>query len=265
MPQKNHGQKGRRAFVVSPYTINNEGSLSPVLPDVCPLHTTDGHTCKIKINHRRERKTGPSFSLFVILCREHNKGFTLYPPGYYPFSRHTLAPVAPDGCQLAERTDNHRFSGTIFDAALDAEAGLAWCQESSINSLTPRFTTQTRHLERAVQLFGIGSGNNAPQREEVAQIMMIPGQLLHDSTAALNDVSGIKAKGTAISTILNQIPVTATLFERLSEIGAGAGLWPTPLFCDPTRRSLHPTPFRAIRTRGSPNKNGADCCHNFIQ
>lgn len=224
------------------------------MPSICPLHSTDDHDCRIGISHRRLRKTGPDFSLFVMVCREHNIGFTLYPPGYYPYSRHTLAPVSPDGSLLVEQTD-HRFSGTLFDAPLDAAAGNIWYQESTENSLTPRLTTQNRHLERIAWLFGIEGDGETRQREEVSQILTISGQLLHDCTASLQDVFSPMIKGTIICRILDKIPFFVNIFERLVEIGAGSGLWPAPLFCNP-RGLLHPTQFHPVRTRGAPEKMG---------
>ena len=189
-----------------------------------------------------------------MVCKEHNRGFTLYPPGYYPYSRQTLAPVSPDGSLLVEQEGSHRLSGTLFDAPLDAAAGNVWSQESTQNSLTPRRTTQNRHLGRIARMFGIGPNGEARQREEVSQILMVPGQLLHDCSAALSDAFTLKVKGRIISRILNQIPMVATLFERLAEIGAGSGLWPPPLFCSPRVHGLHPTPFQPVRTRGAPHK-----------
>jgi len=242
-------------YVISPYTIDTkEGSPAPVLPIVCPLHSTDDHDCRIKNSHRRFRKTGPEFSLFVVVCKEHNIGFTLYPPGYYPYSRHSLAPVSFDGSLLVEQKDNHRFSGTLFDAPLDAAAGNVWCQESTENSLMPRLTTQNRHLGRIARLFGIGADGEPRQREEVSEILMVPGQLLHDCSASLPDATALKIKGTIISRILNRIPFLTSIFERLVEVGAGAGLWPSPLFCNPCDHGLHPTPFHPVRTRGAPDK-----------
>lgn len=241
--------------MISPYTIDpQEGFPASVLPIVCPLHSTDDRDCRIKNSHRRFRKTGPNFSLFVVVCKEHNIGFTLYPPGYYPYSRHTLAPVSHDASLLVEQTDKHRFSGTLFDAPLDAAAGNVWWQESTEHSLLPRSTTQNRHLGRIARLFGIGAGGEARQREEVSQILMVPGQLLHDCSASLSDASAIKIKGRIIKRILDQIPFFATIFERLAEVGAGAGLWPPPLFCSPRDHGLHPTPFQPVRTRGAPDK-----------
>jgi hypothetical protein len=242
-------------YVISFYALDTqEGSSAPVLPTVCPLHYTDDRACRIKNSHRRVRKTGPDFSLFVVVCKEHNIGFTLYPPGYYPYSRHTLAPVSSDGSLLAEETDSSRFTGTLFDAPIDAAAGNVWCQESTENSLTPRRTTQNRHLGRIAELFGIGADSEARQREEVSQILMVPGQLLHDCSVSLSVTSAIKLKGTIISRILDQLPFVTTIFQRLVEVGAGAGLWPPPLFCNPRDRRLHPAPFRSVRTRGAPYK-----------
>jgi len=214
----------------------------------------DDRACRIKNSHRRARKTGPEFSLFVVVCKEHNIGFTLYPPGYYPYSRHTLAPVFSDGTLTAEQTDNHRFTGTLFDAPIDAATGNVWRQEGTENSLTPRRTTQNRHLKRIAELFGIRADGEGRQREEVSEILMVPGQLLHDCSVSLSSTSAIKLKGTIITRILDQLPFVTTIFQRLAEVGAGAGLWPPPLFCNPRDRRLHPTPFRSVRTRGAPYK-----------
>lgn len=227
------------------------------MPNVCPVHAADpdGCACKIGFDHLRDRKTGPQFPLFVMVCEEHGIGFTLYPPGFYPYSRHTLAPVAPGGNRLVVQSGCNSFTGTIFDAAIDAKGELFWDRESANGSLGLRFTTQCRHIERIAQLLGIGLGQDAIQREETAQILMVPGQLLHDCTTKFNDspTTPIVVKGTIISDILEEIPVTATIFERLAEIGAGAGLWPTPFFCNPANH-VQPSPFSSIRTRGSPSK-----------
>jgi len=225
-----------------------------VLPKVCPLHFTDNHDCRLKISHLRIRKTGPEFSLFVLVCKEHNIGFTLYPPGYYPYSRHTLVPVSPDGSLLVKQRDSHRFSGTLFDAPLDAAVGNIWLQESTENSLAPRLVTQNRHMERIARLFGIGEESEPQQREEVSQILMVPGQLLHDSTVLLKNGCGTRYRGTIISRVIDKIPVYMTIFERFVEVGAAVGLWPTPLFCSPRHLTLHKTSFHPIRTRGSPVK-----------
>jgi hypothetical protein len=245
--------------VISPYTADEEGDFCPELPRVCPLQYSNKKECKIKISHHRVRKTGPCFPLFVMVCKEHNIGFTLYPPGYYPYSRHTLAAVSPEGIEITEKAEGHRLSGTIFDAAIDAAAKVFWCKESMIDSLTPRLWTQKYHLKRISRLLGIETDFNKQHREVVSQILMVPGQFLHDCAVALKNDSSIVAKGSAILKIINQIPCFSSLFERLVEIGANAGLWPSALFSDPVVHSLHHSQFYSLRTRGSPSKNGADC------
>ncbi len=250
------GNNRQNTFIVSPYLLDDKGSFSPILPTACPLYAADPDVCvcKIGISHLRDRKTGPQFPLFVMVCKEHHIGFTLYPPGCYPYGRHALAPVAPDGSQLIDQSDCNSFTGTIFDAALDAKGGIVWDRESVTGSHTPRFITQGRHIERIAQLLGIGSGQDFVQREETAQILMVPGQLLHDCATKFNDTPNIPIviyKGTIISNIIEEIPISATIFERLAEIGAGAELWPAPFFCNPAK-NVQRSPFSSIRTRGSP-------------
>jgi len=54
-------------------------------------------------------------------CKKHG-GFTIYPPGYYPHSRHTLAPVDMEGDPLVESDDGRSLlTGTLFEAASDAD------------------------------------------------------------------------------------------------------------------------------------------------
>jgi hypothetical protein len=200
----------------------------------------------------------------VVACKKHDIGFTLYPLGYYPYGRKKLAQVSADGSLLVEEAGSHRFSDTLFDAPLDAAAGNVWCQENTKDSLTPRLTTQNRHLERIGRLFGVGAGGEPRQQEEVSQILMIPGQLLHDCSVSLQAAFSPRNKGTIICRILDKIPFFVNIFERLVEIGTGAGLWPVPLLCN-HNGLLHPTPFHTVRTRGAPEKNGDECCHNFVR
>jgi len=188
-------------------------------------------------------------------CKTHNRGFTLYPPGYYPYSRHTLAPVDPEGNLLSVSGDTHLFAGTLFEAAQDAAAGIAWPSESEKNSLELRFSTQIRHLQRAIILFGLDPATTLCQQEETAEILQISGQLLRDcAKRILSPKCGYQACGKAICHVLEQIPTMTALFERLAEVGAGAKLWPAPFFQD--GKILRPSLFRRVRTRGSPNKKG---------
>jgi len=242
-------------YVVSPYSIGSEGKAIPDLPKVCPCR--DGQSCEITIHHLRHRKTGPPFPLYVMRCNTHKRSFTLYPPGYYPYSRHTLAPVDPEGNLLSESDDIPLFAGTLFEAATDAASGIAWPSESEENSLTLRFSTQVRHLQRATILLGLDPAVESRLREETAEILQVPGQLLSDGASQiLLPKCGYQGRGKAICNVLEQIP-TNTLFERLAEAGAGAGLWSPPFFQD--CKMLRPSLFRRVRTRGSPKEKGGHC------
>jgi hypothetical protein len=80
-----------------------------------------GENCRIKRQARRKRKTGPAFALDVLLCHTHGCSFTVYPPGYGPYERQSLAPLSPSGEPLqAEASQNERrerlesWRGTSF-------------------------------------------------------------------------------------------------------------------------------------------------------
>ncbi|MCP4125180.1 MAG: hypothetical protein GY751_25895 [Bacteroidetes bacterium] len=247
----NHSHSG--VYVISPYSTNSEGKTIPELPQHCPY--CDDQSCKIVVDHLRERKTGPCLPLYVMRCKTHGVGFTLYPLGYYPYSRHTLAPVDMEGNRLTRSDDDiSLFAGTLFEAATDAANGIPWQHESNAGYLKPRFPTQIRHIQRAAILLGIAPGTEQHLREETAQILAIPGQLLNDTTNQINlPTCGYKCCGKEICSILPCIPA-GTLFERLAEAGASGGLWPTPIFL--TSNILQSSPFHRVRMRGSPKKKG---------
>ena len=223
------------------------------MPQNCPC--CDGQSCKIVVDHLRDRKTGPSFPLYVVRCEKHKVGFTLYPPGYYPYSRHTLAPVDAEGNQLTSSdNDISLFIGTLFEAATDAADAILWPRESEEGSFDPRLSTQVRHLQRATVILAIAPDIEQYVREETAQLLGIPGQLLSDISNQINQTTcSYQCHGKEICNILQSIPAE-TLFEHLAEAGAGAGLWPSPLFL--TSNILQPSPFHRVRTRGSPRKKG---------
>ena len=120
-------------------------------------------------------------------CNTHDIGFTIYPPGYYPYSRHTLAPVDIEGNRITKAYDKTSlFSGTVFEAAIDAAAGIQWQIESNDGLLKPRFSTQLRHIQRAAILLGIAPDTKPYLREEIAQILSVPGQILKDRSNQLH-------------------------------------------------------------------------------
>ena len=188
----------------------------------------------------------------MIRCSTHKKGFTIYPPGYVPYGRQQLAPVAPDGHLITEKSGAQLFRGTYFDAALDAAVGHFWPCESTTGSLSARYCTQKRHLSRALLLLGIQPGLHERLREEASQILALPGQLLHDSAALIQAHPNYKNQGKAICHVLNALEPSTSLFERLADAGASVCLWPALELWDPQRKILRLSPYRSIRTRASP-------------
>ena len=56
-------------------------------------------------------------------CRTHENSFTVYPPGWTPFSRRIVVLVSPAGFDVAPTgTDLDDWSDTVFGAAVDAAA-----------------------------------------------------------------------------------------------------------------------------------------------
>jgi hypothetical protein len=186
-------------------------------------------------------------------CGTHKKAFTVYPPGHVPYGRQRVAPIAPDGGQIKVAGDEHFFAGTYFDAALDAARHCAWPHEAYDDSLQSRFPTQVRHLKRAALLLGTEPGLDAHLREQTAQILAVPGQLLHDNSALIKKQPGYQNRGTAICNVLDCLAQTTSVFERLVEAGAGLFLWPPPELWDIQMKTLRPSRFRCIRTRASPH------------
>ncbi len=185
-------------------------------------------------------------------CKTHKIGFTLYPYGYYPYSRHTLAPVDMEGNLLAKSYDKQTslFVGTLFEAATDAADRIAWETESTEGYLRLRFTSQIRHIQRAAILLSIAPETRNYLREEITKILAVSGQSIIDtSIQTAQSLCDYQCWGDNICNLLQQIPI-GTLFERLAEAGASAGLWKEPLFV--INNMLQLSQFHRVRTHGSP-------------
>ncbi len=246
-------KKGDKIFITSPYYADNQGRLAPDPPCLCPLQIHDKRPCEIIRHYFRDRQTGPCFPLLVLKCLTHKIGFTIYPPGYTPHGRKLLAPVAPDGCYpTTEKSGALRFEDTIFDAALDAANRVFWPYESLEGYDVSRRITQKRHLDRAALILGVHPELDERVREELAQILSVPGQNLHDCAKNILENCDDHSRGKAICTILSLIEASACMFSRLAEAGAVVCLWPWPERWDPRLKILRSSPFRPNRTRGAP-------------
>ncbi|RLC27444.1 MAG: hypothetical protein DRH37_10755 [Deltaproteobacteria bacterium] len=144
------------------------------------------------------------------------------------------------------------FSGTYFDAAIDAHNRLSWHLASMPGSLDSRFQTQQRQMDRAALILAIDCASDQRQREQIAHILSIPGQILHDSAGLILNQHAYSVMGDGICSVLDAIPLNVSIFLRLAQAGAVAGIWPSPLQWDRHTNSYRSLKFPQPGTRASP-------------
>lgn len=261
------------SFLITSYREDDRGVLVASLPDRGLCHGQDEEPCRLSIHHLRERKTGPGFALTVLKCHSHGVAFTLYPPGHVPYGRCAVAPVAPDGSGFATRVeasgcegaahDPHpvppqarAFSGTVFDAAIDAAQGLAWQRDAQLeppeDGINRWWRTQHRHLALATRLVGVAPELARAEQLQVAEVLGVPALLLSELARGLEGSGGYAAQGQAVVEVLACLARGRSLPDRIARSGHIVGLWREPLLCDPYRGVGLGTPFRALGTRDPP-------------
>ena len=219
-----------RVYVASAY--HTDKGTPARLPDTCPYGLQDGSSCKISLNHKRVRATGPSF-VYVAQCQPHHKAFSIYPPGYAPYGRKAIVgTIAPDGNLIILDGDDalEPFRQTIFDAVADAANDKIWSHSCHAGPENQRFSTQLRQVIRSVIMLGL-SPEQVPQRSVVTEILNVPGQLLHENAGIILDQkSTIRDAGQAVCNILEKLSAQAqagiNVFLQLAICGHLAGLWP---------------------------------------
>ena len=254
-------QVSNRVFVISLYLPDEQNRLVAEVPKVCPNRDHDGEKCRIRINHYRQRKTGPCFPLTVVECRTHALRFTLYPPGHVPYGRHplntdititgeniTFEVAGPSPADVLPAV----YQNSFFEAALAANSQKIWLEESMWGSLEPRFITQLRQLDRALRLLGLHSELTPRQIEEITEILDLSGQRVADGRSRLGYQPTVKYQGQVICQLLKAIPYTQSLFERLAHAGSTAKLWPIPHFWNGITGRLKNRSFHPTGIRGSP-------------
>ncbi|MBF0399703.1 MAG: hypothetical protein HQL90_02930 [Magnetococcales bacterium] len=162
--------------------------------------------------------------------------------------------VAADGGIVLDLGNGaERFRGTQFDAALDAAQGNPWKNgEANTGNSKKSFTTQVNHIQRAAAMLGLEPNISEDQRLAIAQTLPLSTLFLQEGANCFRNDPGYEEAGQAICSILERLPYTTLLFERLAEAGAQTGLWPEPLFVDPYHKHLRPSEFRCFRTRAPP-------------
>lgn len=109
-----------------------------------------------------------------------------------------------------------------------------------------------RQLRRAVRLLGVAPELERQQRERIAWILGLPGQVLEDAARGLERGAGYRRLGRAGVRVLAVLAGDESLWQRLAESGALLGQWPAPRVCPGRGRALRRTPFRMPGTRPPP-------------
>ena len=214
----------RRPFLFAEYQDGRLGER----PLECPCW--DGASpCDVILHALRVRKTGPLFPLAVCRCIAHDIAFTVYPPGFFPYSRRSLTPVETVACS----------EPSFVEVAQDAASGNAWPRSGASQR---KWSTLTRLLSRFATIFGI---SNPKIQELVALSLHLPLHLL----AQLRAAAGYRDRGAAILAVIQHLDL-----DQLLLAGAISGIWGPPFRWQtaPARLvSLLPLPSRSKASTNS--------------
>ena len=244
--------RSRRPFLVTPYTPDLDGRLSPALPTRCPRGVESSKPCcSITIDHHRHRKTGPQHPLAVARCSTHALGFTLYPAGFAPYRRQAILKMAPDDGDLSTvEADLHEdFADTLFAAAVDGADGSSWARDTDESTADRFWGTQGRHLSLASRLVGIAADLADRVRESIATVLSVSGLKQREHASA----KGYRAIGKGICDMLRQLRGSrAARASALLMCGYIIGHWGEPLHWHVERQDLLRSPFCGPRTAADP-------------
>lgn len=239
-----HGD-ARNGFVIAPYYADATGRMMPDLPSECPYRHPDDDACHVRRHHWRERGTGPEHPLCVAVCRTHGRAFTLYPPGYVPYSRVPVVRLNPDG----SLSDDSCLEGTVFQASLDASRGELWYWEDPIVDASQR-ATQRRHIDVAERVLGIVGEER--DRVAAARTLGVPWMVGQSALANAPSARTLKARGARVAEMLSVIEIDRTTVDRLLASGHQAGVWGEPFRVDPANGRPRSLRRRYGGTRGPP-------------
>jgi len=212
------------------------------MPSSCIFAQSDGKACRLTVDHLRERKTGPCFPLTVVRCAEHGHAYTLYPPGHVPWGRRAVAHVDPEGVLI--QNGEICWQGTLFEAALDAAAGMAWVRQAGSGSWGSEtwWGSQWRLTELALDVLGLGPEQSVDLRHAVAEVVGVATLVLLEQARAIANEPGFRSRGRAVETVLRQATGPEVL-RRLLVAGHVAGRWGPPLWWESDRKVLRHLAF----------------------
>ncbi len=212
------------------------------MPSEGPCRTKSKNRCNLGVKAYRERKTGPQIALCVVHCKTHDAHFTLYPPGHVPHGRTAVVELTLSGEEV-KQDRGPPFTGTMFQAALDGEQGIAWPKESEEGSRVPRFETQKRHLTRCCSQLSIIAKNNW---EKAADALKVARIVLKEASEQLSIDKGYRMMSSCICSIIREIPPTIQTFLGLASCGYYAGIWPKIQWWDESVSRYRRIPFRTL-------------------
>jgi hypothetical protein len=207
------------------------------IPPRC-VHFEEGmDACKVVANGWGYRETGPCHPLRRVKCH-HGPGYRLYPPGYGPYQRESVAPLDSAGEVVLVGDGEAGKSGvlawcrTFFAAVLDAAMGIGWSRESPADNLRRR-RTQRRYMELCATLLGLSHEMGDEVCQRIAACLGIAWLLLSDRRAVYQSAVTYRERGPVIKSVLEMIPLDRSLSHRLLTAGFIAGLWGRPERWDP--------------------------------
>lgn len=241
-------------FVVTIYSAETGNRPLPVIPQYCPKHLLEAGECKVVIHFWRERKTGLLRFLAVAKCNEHNKAFTLYPPGMLPFKRQALVVnIDIDGKVVNAEDIETLTKETLFEAAYDKSIGEEWPKEQPADSpvTSKRFDTGSRHIRQSAQLLALNPDMTSNVNQAITEVLDLNPLMVSEQRQLIGSSSTDKCRSLAISSILKELSWSETLFERLVAAGNIAELWPKMYRVNPHNKYLHLNPFHKFSS-GKP-------------
>jgi hypothetical protein len=250
------GASSSLPFLVTAYLPDDAGAWVPsVMPTICPGSGGAGAACRISLDHRRARKTGPCVPVTVLSCSTHDRRFTIYPCGHVPYGREAVAPVDLDGRALSVATVDAALTvpdpcaswgQTRFAAVLDAAKGKAWPRDGPGSS----WTTQLRRLDELAALLGLDPTPSPGLGEELARLIDVPRLSLIDDGHRLAEAHGYEERGVTLVETLERASRGRCILERVLACGALVGLWRAVHLWRPTLGHAQCTVFPG---RGMPS------------
>lgn len=166
-----------------------------------------------------------------MLCKEHRKHFTIYPPGYFPYARRKAINVdtqglrvVPDEVEAAEllgARDN--WEASIGQAVIDAWQGLIWPRLQN-PEYPATYWTQRRDVQWAAGWMGLSSAND-DVCSAVKSEMGIATLVYRDSQRAWNSATTLTRRASAVANLLRQAAPLQSMLEAVYRTGTVTGVW----------------------------------------